>query len=188
MKKAIRKKAINVQATSFCFIETPEGKVVVAEDGVGISALFFVRGGAGREQDVQYINEKGLDILTLNEQETPLLKQAASQLKEYFDGKRKNFDLPLSFNGTPFQIADWRALLSIPYGETRSYKQIAEQIGSPKACRAVGLANNRNPISIIIPCHRVIGSDSSLVGYGGGLDIKERLLALEKEHTKQAGS
>jgi len=104
---------------------------------------------------------------------------AAAQLEEYFDGERREFDLPLDPSGTPFQMAVWKELLAIPYGETRSYKQIAENIGSPKAFRAVGLANNRNPISIIIPCHRVIGSDGSLVGYGGGLDMKQKLLELE---------
>ena len=95
------------------------------------------------------------------------------------DGKRKSFDLPLKPEGTEFQKKVWNALLDIPYGETRSYKDIAVAIGNPKACRAVGMANNRNPISIIIPCHRVIGANGSLVGYGGGLPIKIELLNLE---------
>lgn len=90
--------------------------------------------------------------------------------------------MKLEPEGTPFQKEVWNALLSIPYGETRSYGQIAEQVGNPKACRAVGLANNRNPIAIVIPCHRVIGADGRLVGYGGGLHIKERLLALEQRN------
>lgn len=101
---------------------------------------------------------------------------------EYLDGDRKEFDLPLGVEGTPFQKAAWDALLTIPYGETRSYKQMAELVGNPKACRAIGLANNRNPISIVIPCHRVIGANGKLVGYGGGLHIKEQLLAIEKQN------
>ena len=101
---------------------------------------------------------------------------------EYFDGKRKIFDLPLKPEGTEFQLKDWNALREIPYGETRSYKDIAIAIGNPKACRAVGTANHNNPISIIIPCHRVIGSDGSLTGYGGGLDKKTYLLELEQKN------
>ncbi|NLP44683.1 MAG: methylated-DNA--[protein]-cysteine S-methyltransferase [Peptococcaceae bacterium] len=116
------------------------------------------------------------------EQETPLIKEAAKQLREYFAGHRHVFDLPLAPKGTNFQRATWQALTTIPYGETRSYKQIAEQIGSPKACRAVGLANNRNPIAIVIPCHRVIGANGKLVGYGGGLPIKKFLLELEERY------
>ena len=110
---------------------------------------------------------------------TPLLERAVLQLEEYMDGKRRSFDLPLKPEGTEFQKKVWNALLDIPYGETRSYKDIAVAIGNPKACRAVGMANNRNPISIIIPCHRVIGANGSLVGYGGGLPIKIELLNLE---------
>lgn len=110
---------------------------------------------------------------------TPLIEQAALQIEEYMEGKRVKFDLPLRPEGTKFQMQVWDALLTIPYGEVRSYKDIAVAIGNPKACRAVGMANNRNPISIIIPCHRVIGANGSLVGYGGGLPIKTKLLKLE---------
>jgi len=112
-------------------------------------------------------------------EETPLIKKAALQIEEYFAGKRKKFSLPLVMHGTEFQMDVWKALQSIPYGETRSYKDIAIQIGRPKAMRAVGLANNRNPISIIVPCHRVIGHNGKLVGYGGGLPLKKYLLELE---------
>lgn len=112
--------------------------------------------------------------------ETDLLLQAKIQLDEYYRGERKTFSLPLKANGTVFQERVWQALLTIPYAETRSYGEIAAQIGNPKASRAVGMANNRNPISIIIPCHRVIGSDGKLVGYGGGMHRKVWLLDLEK--------
>ena len=115
----------------------------------------------------------------LEEAQHPVLLETARQLNEYFAGQRRQFDLPLDFEGTDFQQKVWQALLSIPFGETRSYKQIAEQIGNPKAVRAVGAANGKNPISIIAPCHRVIGSDGTLTGYGGGLPRKRALLALE---------
>ncbi len=112
--------------------------------------------------------------------ETPLIKEAFRQLEEYFEGKRRDFDLPLAPIGTPFQQKVWQVLQTIPYGETRTYKQIAEQVGNPLGCRAVGMANNKNPIGIIIPCHRVIGTNGKLIGYAGGLDLKSRLLDLEK--------
>lgn len=102
------------------------------------------------------------------------------ELDEYFQGKRKTFDIPLRTHGTTFQEKVWAALRAIPYGEVRSYKEVAEAIGHPKAYRAVGMANNANPIFIIVPCHRVIGSDGSLTGYGGGLPMKRALLSLEK--------
>jgi methylated-DNA-[protein]-cysteine S-methyltransferase len=122
-----------------------------------------------------------LDIDDLEIKETALLKEASDQLEEFFRGERKEFSLPLNpISGTPFMRKVWTALQEIPYGETRSYKDIAMAVGSPKACRAVGMANNRNPISIVVPCHRVIGSGGSLVGYGGGLDMKAFLLDLER--------
>jgi len=108
-----------------------------------------------------------------------IIDEAIKQLDEYFNGKRETFNLPLSFEGTSFQKSVWKALMEIPYGETRSYKEIAIKIGNPKACRAVGMANNRNPIVLICPCHRVIGANGKLVGYGGGLDMKTYLLNLE---------
>lgn len=111
----------------------------------------------------------------------PLLAEAAAQLDEYFAGGRRAFTLPLSLHGTPFQRRVWAALCQIPYGETGSYGQVAAAVGSPKACRAVGMANNRNPVMIVVPCHRVIGADGSLVGYGGGLAVKRALLALEAQ-------
>lgn len=116
-------------------------------------------------------------------QETELIKKAIFQLNEYFHGKRKVFELKLNPQGTEFQKKIWKELQNIPYGETRSYKQIAVAIGNEKACRAVGMANNKNPIFIVIPCHRVIGANGSLTGYGAGISIKEKLLKLEKNTT-----
>ena len=113
-------------------------------------------------------------------QETPLINEAYRQLSEYLLGERKRFDLPLNPQGTVFQQQVWKALCDIPYGETRSYKQIAEAIGNPKAVRAVGMANNRNPLLIVVPCHRVIGANGKLVGYAAGIEKKEILLKLEK--------
>lgn len=115
------------------------------------------------------------------EDPTPLLEEAARQLEEYFAGQRKVFSLPLAPKGTEFQLRVWQALLQIPYGETRSYGELAAMVGNPKACRAVGGANHRNPLSILIPCHRVVGTGGSLTGYAGGLAIKEFLLKLESE-------
>ena len=106
------------------------------------------------------------------------------QLDEYFAGTRREFDFPFRLHGTPFQEQVWAALRQIPYGETRSYQEIARAIGHPKACRAVGMANHKNPIILVIPCHRVIGSNGSLVGYGGGLEMKQTLLELEKAHSQ----
>ena len=114
---------------------------------------------------------------------TPLLRRAEEQLGEYFAGQRKEFDLPLAPAGTPFQQCCWQALCAIPYGRTRSYGDQAKAVGNPKASRAVGMANNRNPLPIVIPCHRVVGSSGKLVGYAGGLGIKEALLALEAQNS-----
>lgn len=114
-------------------------------------------------------------------EETKLIKQTIAQLNEYKDGKRKEFDIPLHLEGTPFQIKVWQELQKIPYGKTATYKDIAIRVGSPKAYRAIGNANNHNRIMIVIPCHRVIGADGKLVGYAGGLDLKETLLLLEKK-------
>lgn len=111
---------------------------------------------------------------------TPLLRKAAEEIGDYFAGSRRKFTLPLAPEGTPFQQKVWEALRTIPYGETRTYKQIAIQIGHNQSFQAVGMASNRNPIAIVVPCHRVIGYDGKLTGYAGGLDIKEQLLELEK--------
>ena len=126
---------------------------------------------------LQFDGDESLSDYKLKE--TTAIKTAESQLFEYFDGKRKEFDFPLLLQGTTFQKTVWNALRTIPFGKTCSYKDIAQQIGSPKAARAVGMANNRNPIPIIIPCHRVVGANGSLTGYAGGLEIKKNLLNLE---------
>lgn len=149
-----------------CYLQTPIGVVYIEENGKAITALRF---------DKEHENE------FLKEPETELLKMAGDQLTEYFLGKRTEFSLPLAPQGTDFQKKVWKALCMIPYGQTKSYRQIAEQIGNPKACRAVGGANNKNPIMIFIPCHRVIGADGSLVGFGGGLYAKEYMLKLERK-------
>lgn len=146
------------------YYATPIGQLGVAEQDGAITDLLF----------------EGQTLPDTMEEQTPLLARAGGQLTEYFAGTRKTFDLPLAPQGTAFQRAVWSALIDIPYGETRSYRQIAEAVGNPKACRAVGMANNRNPISIFIPCHRVIGANGSLTGYGGGLPLKEQLLRLEQ--------
>ena len=116
-------------------------------------------------------------------QTTELLSMATIQLDEYFQGKRTTYSLPFKLTGTPFQLAVWKELQNIPYGKTTSYKEIAQKINKPKAYRAVGMANNKNPLPIIIPCHRVIGSNGKLIGYAGGLKLKNYLLELEKSHT-----
>ncbi|HKE21306.1 MAG TPA: methylated-DNA--[protein]-cysteine S-methyltransferase [Bryobacteraceae bacterium] len=110
----------------------------------------------------------------------PVLREAESQLRAYFAGDLRQFELPLEPEGTPFQQRVWKELLKIPYGETRSYMEIAQHIGAPAAVRAVGAANGANPLPIVVPCHRVIGASGKLVGYGGGLNLKRRLLALER--------
>lgn len=126
------------------------------------------------------INKKVEDGII--KKDTPVLKETEKQLEEYFEGKRKTFDVPLNPKGTNFMKKVWTALQNIPYGEVKTYQQIAEEVENPKAARAVGMANHRNPIPIIIPCHRVIGSNSKLVGYALGMDMKKFLLEWEKEH------
>ncbi|MBE6034359.1 MAG: methylated-DNA--[protein]-cysteine S-methyltransferase [Clostridiales bacterium] len=146
------------------YYDTILGKIGIAEENDQITNLIF---------DNEQI-EEDTDL-----KETNIIKKAISQLNEYLGGSRKSFELPLNPAGTEFQRKDWLALQQIPFGKTVSYKDIAEQIGCPKGARAVGLANNRNPIPIFIPCHRVIGADGKLVGYGGGIDKKVKLLELE---------
>ena len=148
----------------YVWISTPMGTLTaVEEDGALIRLDFGKNEPAGAEYG-----------------ETGLLTETRRQMAEYFSGNRREFTLPLAPRGTAFQMKVWNALSAIPYGQTRNYRDIALQIESPNAVRAVGGANHHNPISIIIPCHRVIGANGSLTGYGGGLDKKEALLALER--------
>lgn len=149
------------------FYNTPIGRVGLSENGMAITGVYF----EGKTIP------PGFEIV-----ETELLKKAGIQLQEYFIGKRKSFDLPIEPKGTPFEQRVWKALQEIPYGETRTYKEIAQAVGNEKACRAVGMANHKNPIALIIPCHRVIGSNGKLVGFAGGLSAKEYLLQLERQH------
>ncbi len=150
----------------YFYFDSPIGKLLLlGKDGI-VEELHFPNSTKLQTPD------KGLE----DEQS---FKQVIRQLNEYFQGKRKRFDLKLSPAGTPFQKSVWQQLQNIPFGQTVSYSFIAEKIGNPKASRAVGMANNKNPIPIIIPCHRVLGKDGSLTGYGGGLDTKRFLLDLE---------
>jgi len=151
---------------------TQIGLVELAEDG---GALVRVRFATETEPDTTHSALAETPHFT----ETPLLREAARQLALYFDGTLREFTVPLAPAGTPFQLSVWKALCSIPYGATASYADIARAIGKAKAVRAVGGANNKNPLPIFIPCHRVIGADGSLTGYAGGLDIKQKLLDIE---------
>lgn len=158
--------------------EFPVGTLCIEEEDNAIIRICTssVPASAGRNNSLCTGSEN-----TALEKETPLIREAARQLSEYFSSTRREFDLPLRLAGTDFQKKVWNALRTIPYGETRSYGEIAAQIGCPKAYRAVGGANNKNHILIVIPCHRVIGADGSLVGFGGGISMKEYLLKLEKQ-------
>lgn len=149
------------------YIDSPIGILGLVQEEECLTEVFFGKSESRKDYDYE---------------ETPLLRETKKQLEAYFEGCQKIFDLPLNPKGTDFQKVVWQALLLIPYGETRSYKDIAAAIGSPKASRAVGMANNKNPLSILVPCHRVIGSSGKLVGYGGGLAIKEKLLGLERDN------
>ena len=149
------------------FYETEIGIIGIRESNKSITDIFFSKVDTND-----------------NIEETYLIKECFKQLKEYFEGSRVKFDLPLEVKGTEFQKKVWNELLKIPYGETKSYKDIAIAIGNEKASRAIGMANNKNPIPIIIPCHRVIGSNGKLIGYAGGLNVKGKLLNIEKIDVK----
>ncbi|WP_418981960.1 methylated-DNA--[protein]-cysteine S-methyltransferase [Alistipes sp.] len=162
-------------------IQTPIGPLRIETDGQAVTRIRFGGDPNGDSSIEPNSDPNGDPNNGVDERaDTPLLRQAVRELEEYFAGQRRSFTLPLAPAGTPFQCAVWEALRQIPYGQTRSYKQIAQQIGRPAACRAVGMANNRNPIPILIPCHRVVGADGSLTGYAGGLTVKSRLLAIER--------
>ncbi|WP_180103953.1 methylated-DNA--[protein]-cysteine S-methyltransferase [Acinetobacter sp. YH12134] len=155
----------------FMYMPSPVGRLKLVATDSALVAVIWDNENPKRVRQAELVEQ--LDH--------PILLDAQQQLNEYFQGQRQTFELPLDFEGTEFQKKVWQALLNIPFGETRSYRQIAEQVGSPKAVRAVGAANGQNPISIIAPCHRVIGSSGKLVGFAGGLDNKEILLKLEQQ-------
>ena len=155
----------------YCYLNSPIGDLLLAGDDDGLSLIGFPQGKMRHDPEPDWI---------FNEKPFAAVRQ---QLEEYFTGERKDFDLPLHLSGTDFQVQVLQELQRIPYGETTSYGDIAKRIGRPKAMRAVGAANGRNPIPIIVPCHRVIGSSGDLTGFGGGLDTKEALLRLEAENS-----
>jgi methylated-DNA-[protein]-cysteine S-methyltransferase len=157
----------------FCYIESPIGRLMLTTDGTALTGL-YMNLYRNKPSKLPGLGDDWIQNATIDP-----LPAAARQLKEYFAGKRREFDLPLRMEGTEFQQRVWRELTKIPFGETRSYGQLAKRIDNPNGSRAVGLANGRNPIAIIVPCHRVIGADGSLTGFGGGLDRKEWLLTHE---------
>jgi len=157
---------------SYIYMDSPVGQLQLVANETALVAVLW---------DGEKPNRVRLATLVEDPQH-PVLIEARRQLQEYFAGQRNVFELPLDFAGTDFQKKVWQALLNIPYGQTRSYREIAEQVGNVKAVRAVGAANGKNPISIIAPCHRVIGSSGKLVGFAGGLDKKEILLNIERTH------
>jgi methylated-DNA-[protein]-cysteine S-methyltransferase len=157
-------------------IASPVGELTLAAGDEGLVAILWENDRPGRV----VLGE------TVDAPDHPVLVETERQLGEYFAGGRRAFDVPLDFRGPEFQKSVWRILLTIPFGETRTYGQIARQIGDPNASRAVGAANGRNPISIIAPCHRVVGADGSLTGFAGGLDAKRFLLGLERPAAVQA--
>jgi methylated-DNA-[protein]-cysteine S-methyltransferase len=156
----------------YAWFESAIGPLLLAGSQKGLKVLSFASGKRSKEIDSEWTMDDRAFV------------EVVGQLKSYFAGDRKSFDLPLVLEGTGFQNRVWTALQNIPYGETVSYKQLAERVGSPKAVRAVGAANGANPIPIIIPCHRVIGNDGSLTGFGGGLPLKKKLLELESRQLK----
>ena len=161
-----------MSSISYTQIESPIGPLLLAGNEEGLHEVWFVEGHRKKQPNPEW------------KENAKLFTTAIQQLQEYFAGKREEFDLQLILNGTPFQLSVWRNLQKIPYGKTVSYLDLAKKIGNPKAVRAVGLANGSNPIPIIVPCHRVIGSDGSLTGFGGGLPTKQKLLALESRQLR----
>ncbi len=157
-------------------LDSPIGRLRLVATDQGLSHLLF---------DQQVGEDLESDGDEVEADDHPVLAAATAQLAEYFAGRRQEFDIPLDLTGTEFQRAAWSALASVPFGETRSYRQQAEAIGRPKAVRAIGAANGQNPVPIVLPCHRIVGSDGSLTGYGGGLPIKEYLLNHEQAQSQK---
>jgi methylated-DNA-[protein]-cysteine S-methyltransferase len=157
-------------------VSTDLGTFTVRCSERGLQEMLFGAKGAGKVSNNGANGEAGSKA-------AEYARQATAELKEYIAGRRTKFTVPLDLEGTEFQKKVWKALLTIPYGETRSYGEIARQVGNPKAARAVGMANHENPVAIVVPCHRVIAGDGSLGGYAGGLDRKSKLLAMERSRT-----
>ena len=157
-------------------MKTPIGNLILVATDTKLSLIHF---------DNPQANNKFKLPEGLIEKKNSILQEAKRQLSEYFKGQRQTFDLPLEWNGTEFQNAVWKALTEIKYGDTKSYSELAEKVGSPKAVRAVGMTNGRNPIPIVVPCHRVIGKNGTLTGFAGGLEVKDFLLRLEQKYTGQ---
>jgi len=174
-----------METLHFIEVPSPVGPLFLAASERGLVALEFDARLPGQQtirpspRDLRSENRCAENRSIRFERSPRLMRPYADELEEYFAGRRRAFTFPLDLRGTDFQLACWRALLAIPYGETRTYADIARAIGKPRAFRAVGMANNRNPVAIVVPCHRVIASDGTLCGYGGGLDIKRKLLELE---------
>jgi methylated-DNA-[protein]-cysteine S-methyltransferase len=157
----------------FCYVESPIGRLLLTTDGTALTGL-YMNLYRNKPSKLPALGDEWSQNATIDP-----LPAAARQLNEYFAGKRREFDLPLRMAGTEFQQRVWRELTKIPFGETRSYGQLAKRLNNPNGSRAVGLANGRNPIAIVVPCHRVIGADGSLTGFGGGIERKEWLLSHE---------
>lgn len=161
-------------------VKSPVGPLFLAASQKGLVALEFDKRLPGQQTIRPNPRDLRAESKVLRfEESAHALSVYMGELEEYFAGQRREFSFPLDLRGTPFQLDCWRALLAIPYGETRSYADIARAVGRPQGYRAVGMANNRNPVAIVVPCHRVIASDGTLCGYGGGLETKRRLLELE---------
>jgi O-6-methylguanine DNA methyltransferase len=166
-------------------VASPVGPLFLAASGSGLVALEFDARLPGQQtirpnpRDLREENDSRNTRAFRFEESATAMQTYVQQLDEYFAGKRREFSFALDLRGTDFQRACWRALVAIPYGETRSYADIARAVGRPRGFRAVGMANNRNPVAIVVPCHRVIASDGTLCGYGGGLEVKRKLLQLE---------
>ncbi len=161
-------------------IDSPVGPLFLAASPRGLVALEFDKRLPGQQTIRPNPRDLRAERGNLQFQESSVaLDSYVRELDEYFAGHRRDFTFPLDLRGTEFQLACWHALIAIPYGETRTYADIARAVGRPQGFRAVGMANNRNPVAIVVPCHRVIASDGTLCGYGGGLDIKRKLLVLE---------
>jgi methylated-DNA-[protein]-cysteine S-methyltransferase len=167
-------------------IESPVGRLLLAADGAGLRRIVFLSGmrSAWPPADHGLPHPAAPDGQTVSAEGRKTLTETVRQLRAYFSGELESFNLPLAPEGTPFQLEVWHRLRDIPFGETMSYGEIARLLHRPGASRAVGLANGSNPIPLVIPCHRVIGSNGKLTGYGGGLPIKEKLLALERRQLR----